>query len=149
MTREVRIACLCPLIEPVLQEYARALKMTLARLVSALCCAVTAASAWKNAGPAPVDTRLSVSIGLKHDVAAAKALEGLFWEVSNPASPKWAQYLSRDEVDALVRPAPDAVSTVTAWLEAGGATEVAVAPGGDWIHAVATVAQASSLFDVK
>ena len=123
-------------------------KMTLARVLSALCCAVTV-SAWKNVGPAPVDTRLSVSVGLKHDVSAAKALEGLFWEVSNPASPKWAQYLSRDEVDALVRPTPDAVSTVVAWLEEGGATEVAVAPGGDWIHAVATVAQASTLFNVK
>ena len=109
---------------------------------------VSASNSWIRTTAAPGDTTLQVAIGLKHSPAALQALENIFWAVSDPSSSQWSHFMSRDEADDLVRPDSKHVSIVINWLESGGSSNITVAPGGDWVYALATVKQASALFGV-
>ena len=46
-------------------------------------------------------------------------------DVSNPASPNYARYLTTAEIDAIVAPAPEDVAAVTDWLSGSGVISVA------------------------
>jgi hypothetical protein len=59
---------------------------------------------------------------------------------------QWSKHMSRDEVDDIVRPSEAARRVVVDWLVGGGATNVTVALGGDWVFGHTTVKQAEALF---
>ena len=52
-------------------------------------------------------------------------LKAIAGDVSNPASPRYAQYLTEAEIDAIVAPAPEDIAAVTDWLAGSGRVSVA------------------------
>jgi len=91
---------------------------------------------------------LKLTIGVRYEPASLAVLEDLFWSVSNPSHAKWGQQLTMEEVNDLVRPPVEDTAAVASWL-ATCATEVTPHPGGDWVHALATVACAEGLLGVR
>ncbi|EPS96632.1 hypothetical protein FOMPIDRAFT_1025327 [Fomitopsis schrenkii] len=94
-------------------------------------------------GAANADRTLSLRIGLTQG-----NLTGLYDalnEVSDPASEKYGQHLSRDEVAALVAPTSDTMASVTAWLKKHRLSATNASPAGDWLSVNVTVGQANSL----
>ncbi|KZT65386.1 subtilisin-like protein [Daedalea quercina L-15889] len=103
----------------------------------------TAPEGFSLIGIANADHTLSLRIGLTQN-----NLSGLYDalnDVSDPSSDKYGQHLSKEEVEALVSPASESTSAVTAWLNENGLNATAVSPAGDWLAVNISVAQANSL----
>ena len=60
------------------------------------------------------EATLEVLLAIKQ--SNTKELEETLLEVSDPASPRYGQWLALEEVDALVAPASASVTAVTSWL---------------------------------
>ncbi|KAF7430691.1 hypothetical protein PC9H_006402 [Pleurotus ostreatus] len=74
------------------------------------------------------------------------------YEVSDPKHPKYGQYLSKEEVDALSAPHPDSVEAVEAWLQHHGVNPdeaIDRSGGGDWITLRIPVSVAERMLDTK
>mmetsp|Transcript_44113 Transcript_44113/g.86261 ORF Transcript_44113/g.86261 Transcript_44113/m.86261 type:complete len:565 (-) Transcript_44113:202-1896(-) len=63
--------------------------------------------------------RFEVVVGLPHRDSAG--LEQAFWEISDPSSPRYLQFLSIEETAALIGAPDSAVKTATEWLQQLGA----------------------------
>eukprot|EP01132_Coremiostelium_polycephalum_P001486 gene1486-1874_t len=74
-------------------------------------------------------------------------LEELFWEISNPKSSSYRQFLSKDEVDMLVASPVEAIKDVTEWLIESGINKNNIEINSDYISVVSTVKKASQLFE--
>ncbi len=72
--------------------------------------------AWRPVSRADPDQRIKLTFAIKQQNLGE--LELALMAVSDPASPNYGQHLTRDEVDALVAPAPESISTVKRWLAA-------------------------------
>jgi hypothetical protein len=73
-------------------------------------------------------------------------LDAIFWDVSNPKSPRYGDYLSAYEVDALVAPEQEHVRKVEEWLvENGVASENIERPVSDFLVARTDAATAERL----
>ena len=68
-----------------------------------------------------------------------------FAEVSNPYHDRYGQYLSRDEIKAMLRPAEDATNAVLSWLQQSGISELDIENKGEWIYFTASIAQAEEM----
>jgi tripeptidyl-peptidase-1 len=75
----------------------------------------------------------------------ADALEKLFYEVSDPKSSKYGQYLNRRQVADLTAN-PEATEFVRKFLQDQGATVVKTTPYGEYITAMASVQTWSKMF---
>ena len=72
-----------------------------------------------------------------------KLLSDEFLAVSMPTSARYGNFLSFEETRTLTHNA-EAADATSRWLTAEcGASDVDVSPGGDWIEASLTVAQAA------
>lgn len=105
-----------------------ALVQTMLRLVALQLAAAWAAPAyhaegeysggWSRAAEPLLEGRVSFSLVLVHD---AREVERIAAAVSNPASPSYGSYLSRDAADRLSAPSGGAVEAVRGWLDGSGA----------------------------
>ncbi|KAI8976705.1 subtilisin-like protein [Trametes punicea] len=70
-------------------------------------------------------------------------------DVSDPASSKYGQHLSKAEVDQLVAPQPESVQTVTNWLKNNGITPEVYSSAGDMLRIQLPTEQANTLFNAN
>ncbi|GIZ42092.1 hypothetical protein CKM354_000537200 [Cercospora kikuchii] len=75
--------------------------------------------------------------------------EQTLYSISDPAHPRYAQYLKRDELKAMLRPNDKATEAVLAWLVKSGVDRSAIAQDGEWINFVCTVGAANDLLDTS
>lgn len=104
------------------------------------------AAGWRRTTePAPRDDRVVLHIALAHSEEARQWAASTLEAVSDPRSPSYGRYLSRDEVRAAVAPTDAAVEAVTRWVGGGAADDVTVHAHGDMVTAVTDVARAEKL----
>lgn len=80
------------------------------------------------------ESMIDVIVGLRQ--RNLDRLDALFWAVSDPSDPQYAQYQTRDQLRELLEPAPFDVARVKTWLSVyGAATEIVLQASGDFIRA--------------
>ena len=82
---------------------------------------VAAPRGWMRRGDVPAGTTIPLSFALKQRGAAE--LEAALLAVSDPASARYGQHLTRDDVAALLAPAPEAQQAVRRWMASHGIEE--------------------------
>lgn len=103
---------------------------------------------WTQVGEAPKDHFLHFQIGLKPSDEGA--LEGQLLEISDPAHPRYKQYLSTEEVAALIAPSNLTQTLVENWLvEQKVEKFMWHEPGRDWISANVTIQMAENMLQTK
>jgi tripeptidyl-peptidase I len=75
-------------------------------------------------------------------------LEETFWAVSDPASPRYGQYLTIDQLTEMIAPSDKAVSTVVSWLEKHGCQSLSLTMNRDFVRARASLATLERMFHV-
>eukprot|EP01112_Ceratiomyxa_fruticulosa_P017649 TRINITY_DN5544_c0_g1_i5.p1 TRINITY_DN5544_c0_g1~~TRINITY_DN5544_c0_g1_i5.p1 ORF type:complete len:557 (+),score=131.73 TRINITY_DN5544_c0_g1_i5:128-1672(+) len=96
---------------------------------------------------------LNIAVKLQNGDILSETLE----QVSNPLSPKYGQYLSHEEVGALVMPKAESVKSVIEWLQQNGIFEhensdgefFKVNPHKEFIKVKCTVAKAAKMFSTE
>jgi len=108
---------------------------------------------WTHLGPAPDSHIIGLRIGIKQ--ANIDSLIEQLYEVSDPAHERYGMHLSKQEVEDLVRPAPESVELVENWLEAHGIDfesdecDLQRSPAGDWITVSVPVRKAEEMLDTE
>jgi len=102
-------------------------------------------STWTHLGAAEESHKLSFIVALEQ--YNLEELESLFWDVSDPDSPNYRNFMSIEEITSLVAPPVKVQKKVMRWLVDGGAEELE--NRGDAIYAKASVAAASKLFNTE
>jgi len=80
-----------------------------------------------------LDARMEAMVGLQR--SNPEQLDKLFWEVSTPGRPGYLGHYSWEDMGKMVRPSDKALGAVTGFLSSHGATDINVAPHGDYISA--------------
>ncbi|KZT03971.1 family S53 protease [Laetiporus sulphureus 93-53] len=94
-------------------------------------------------GTAESSTNLTLRIAL-----AQSNFDGLveaLYNVSDPSSEYYGQYLSKEEVDSFVQPDSESVEAVTSWLSEYDLTATNLSSAGDILSVELTVGQANDL----
>lgn len=79
-------------------------------------------SLWSAQGQADKNAMITAQIGLKQN--NIKALQDKLMDVSDPFSPNYGKWLSRDEIAKYTAPAEEHVKAVKSWLSDAGITGV-------------------------
>jgi hypothetical protein len=88
----------------------------------------------------------SLLVGLRHPAGAIEALEQTFYDVAEPTHPRYQQYLSREELAAIVAADDTTFAAATAWLVNDlGASNVVLTPSGDALTATVALAHAPAI----
>ncbi|KAJ7761364.1 subtilisin-like protein [Mycena metata] len=66
-------------------------------------------------------------------------------EVSNPSSPRYGQYLSKEQIVEHTQASPSTISAIQDWLTSHNLVSSVVSPFNDWIAFSASIKQANSL----
>ncbi|KIK66625.1 hypothetical protein GYMLUDRAFT_37782 [Collybiopsis luxurians FD-317 M1] len=99
-----------------------------------------------SSGTPDPDTPINLNIALTAQDMAG--LEQKLYDVSDPTSPSYGQYLSYEETKAFAGPTPDTVAAVTAWLNENGIKDIATSGAfGDWLAFTVPISTANSLLD--
>ena len=122
---------------------------------------------WKSLGHPPAGTTINLYIALKPDQESA--IVDAFYEVSNPRHPRrvllitpphapyprvplllyrYGKHLSREQINELVRPHPETLELIRAWLVHHGVPPFSISPshGGGWLTVTdVLVSQANQL----
>ncbi|KAF7353885.1 Subtilisin-like protein [Mycena venus] len=94
-------------------------------------------------GAAPADKALNLRINLvQNDMAG---LESALNAASFPDSPLYGQWLTKEEVEAFVRPTEETTAAVTQWLSDNGVELTTLTPAGDWISFTVPVSKANQM----
>ncbi|KAJ7144398.1 family S53 protease-like protein [Mycena epipterygia] len=102
-----------------------------------------AANGFVDSGPAPAAEVLTLRIGLKQNNMAG--LEAALYQVSDPASDLYGQFLTQAEVAAFVQPTDETVAAVTEWLNENSISFKPVTPAGDMLEITIPVSKANEL----
>jgi tripeptidyl-peptidase I len=88
---------------------------------------------WKLVGRASRNHRMHLHIGLLP--SSPGELESHLSEISDPFHSRFRQYLSADEVNALIQPSDSTVAAVSDWLLQSdiGSDDFKFSPGRDWV----------------
>lgn len=94
---------------------------------------------------------LPMRIGLKQDASALQSAEEWLMEVSHPASPRYGQHWTADEVIAAFSPSDDAVDAVAGWLNESGIARERITHSDNkaWLAFDATVEEAERLLHTE
>lgn len=94
---------------------------------------------------------LPMRIGLRQNRTALASAEAWLMEVADPASPKYGQHWSADEVVAAFRPGDESVAAVADWLVGAGIARERLTLSGNkaWFAFDATVAEAEALLHTQ
>ncbi|CAK3952267.1 Tripeptidyl-peptidase sed2 [Lecanosticta acicola] len=102
---------------------------------------------WKKVGKPSPDEKLFLRISMNSP--GQGLFEQKLYEVSDPKSPSYAQYLKRDEIKEILRPTSEATAGVIKWLLSSGVSRNAIADDGEWINFVTPVDIAEKLLDTS
>ncbi|KAL7284305.1 hypothetical protein ACG7TL_001590 [Trametes sanguinea] len=105
----------------------------------------TVPAGFTEVGPAPPETTINIRLALAE--SNPDGLVDALYSVSDPDSPSYGQYLSKDEVERFVAPQPATTEAVNAWLKENGLTAKPLSPAGDWLGIDVPVSKANSLFN--
>ncbi|KAJ7205471.1 subtilisin-like protein [Mycena pura] len=72
-------------------------------------------------------------------------LKDVLDEVSNPSSPHYGQYLSKEQIVEHIQPSPSTISAIQEWLTLHNLASSVISPFNDWIAFSASIKQANSL----
>jgi hypothetical protein len=89
---------------------------------------------------------MTLRIGLPQ--ARFPELERQLYEISDPHHDRYGQYLTKEQVDELVRPDSYSAEAVDAWLAENGIPEgerIQRSRAGDWVTILVTVGQAEEM----
>ncbi|KLO12132.1 subtilisin-like protein [Schizopora paradoxa] len=100
-----------------------------------------------NSGAASASQVLNLRIGLAQGNMSGLARR--HEAVSTPGSAEYGKHLSKEVVEAHVKPTNETTAAVEEWLDAKGLNAFSASPAGDWLALLMTVAQASTLFDAE
>jgi tripeptidyl-peptidase-1 len=100
-------------------------------------------SGWKRLDNARSEQRVQLIFALKQN--NVEKLEKIFWEVSDPAHPKYGKHLSLKQVADLVSPSQAVVNKVIAWLASHGVTKYSIPVTQDFVKVTVTAKKASDL----
>ncbi|ROW00084.1 hypothetical protein VSDG_03559 [Cytospora chrysosperma] len=94
---------------------------------------------------------LPMRVGLKQNAAALEAAEEWLMEVSHPASAKYGQHWTSDEVIAAFSPPEETVETVSSWLIQSGIARERITHSQNkaWLAFDATVEEAERLLHTE
>lgn len=106
-------------------------------------CAESAGS-WTRANRSEASTLLKLTIAIKQPQEKLDTLREIYWRISNPDEPTYAQHLSAVDVVDLTRPRDDSLEAVIAWLAPTGCN-VSFSTSGDFAFCPTTVAEAERL----
>ncbi|THH17744.1 hypothetical protein EW146_g3129 [Bondarzewia mesenterica] len=104
---------------------------------------------WVRLSEAPADHTIALRIALPQP--NFRALEMHLYEVSDPAHARYGAHLSKEEVEALVRPHEESVDAVNDWLASHGIQESQChrSPAKDWVKVDVPVGLAENMLDAK
>lgn len=102
---------------------------------------------WDNFIPAPGNFTFELPIGLKQ--SNFEELERQLNEVSDPCHSRYGQYLSREEVNDLIKPDDKTSESVRKWLHDNGFRIFRYSPAKDWIYVNIDVESAERLLNTK
>ncbi|TFK81104.1 family S53 protease-like protein [Polyporus arcularius HHB13444] len=103
--------------------------------------------AFTSVGPASPEQTITLRLALAQGNAGG-VVDALY-SVSDPASSKYGQHLTKQEVESLVAPKSDTKDAVDTWLKTNGLTATTLSPAGDWISIQVPVSKANELFDAN
>ncbi|CAF3998279.1 unnamed protein product, partial [Adineta steineri] len=105
---------------------------------------------WKKISSEPSDSDESITFYLiiKQDQAARKKLESLFWKITNPDSSEYQQWLTRSQINAILKTNTEALNAIKRWIEKESLISVNYI-GDDTIQIKTTVEQASKCFSTE
>lgn len=97
------------------------------------------------------DTILPMRVGLKQNAAALEAAEEWLMEVSHPASAKYGQHWTSDEIIAAFSPPEETVETVASWLAQSGIARERITHSQNkgWLAFDATAEEAERLLHTE
>ena len=98
---------------------------------------------WKKRERVHKDKTMELSFALKQE--NLDQLEKLLWEVSDPDSPKYGQYLTSAQITDIVAPLPDSIARVEHWLRTHGVTGCRLVANRDYLNCKMTCEQAERL----
>jgi len=102
---------------------------------------------WHIVGRASRHQRMHFSIAMKQQ--NLDKLEEKFWAVSDPKSPEWQHFMSRDEIGAMVASSPEHVDAVMSWLKRSLSKCAKVTRTADAVEVRASVADTERLFNAE
>lgn len=89
---------------------------------------------------------ISLHLVLTISSPSLKRLEDTFWAVSDPTHPRYGQHLSVSEIAEIVGSTSVAISNVTRWLNAHGATHTSVSSTRDIVKVTLPCGEAERAF---
>ncbi|KIK07829.1 hypothetical protein K443DRAFT_673084 [Laccaria amethystina LaAM-08-1] len=105
---------------------------------------------WGFDSPAPANYVFDLRIGIKQ--AGMEDLIANLMEISDPGHGRYAQHLTKEEMEAFTRPHPNSTEAVNSWLEHHDIEKSKIAHasgGGDWVTVRVSVAQAERMLGTK
>ncbi|KAG6850641.1 hypothetical protein H0H93_010833 [Arthromyces matolae] len=104
---------------------------------------------WEKHSAPPSDHKIVLRIGLPQP--NFNVLENHLFEVSDPYHPRYGAHLSKQEVEAIVAPHQDSVSTVNDWLISHGVQQQDInrSSAGDWLTITLPVHLVEKMLDTK
>jgi len=100
---------------------------------------------WKIVGPVDDKHMLTFIVALEQQ--NLDKLEEMFWDISNPDSDNYRNFMSIEDITAIVAPSVRVQKKVMRWLNHNGAKDIE--NHGDAIYAKATVAVVSKMFNTE
>ncbi|OCB85378.1 tripeptidyl peptidase A [Sanghuangporus baumii] len=104
---------------------------------------------WAKGIRAPPNQILELKIALPQP--SFHVLEQHLYEVSDPEHARYGQHLSKAEVEALVAPHPESVTSVDSWLQSHGieVDDLVRSPAKDWVTVRIPVSQAEMILSTE
>ncbi|QIW98818.1 hypothetical protein AMS68_004336 [Peltaster fructicola] len=102
---------------------------------------------WQRVGKAPESHTIALRIALKQQ--SFDELESRLYEVSDPDSATYGEWLDTPEIHTLIAPHETTKDAVHAWLADNGIESFAASPAGDWLYIPMSVKEAERLLDTE
>jgi tripeptidyl-peptidase-1 len=102
---------------------------------------------WNLVGRCSKHQRMHFSIAVKQQ--NLDKLNEKFWSVSDPSSAHWQQFMSRDDIGAMVASKPEDMNTVIGWLREHLGKDAQLTQSADAVDVRASVADVETLFDAE
>lgn len=101
---------------------------------------------WRKRDPVEIGKTLEISFALKQQ--NVEQFEELFWRVSDPDSSCYGDYLTTDQITAMIAPRQESIDAVASWLSAHGvsiSTECRLVANRDYLNCNMTSGTAEKL----
>jgi len=102
---------------------------------------------WSLGARAPAGEQVEFMLALSQ--RNLDVLEAKFWEVSNPRHQSYQDYMTIEQINALVAPEPRVKAQVISWLTENGVSADEIVDYSDALEVRATVAVAEALFSTR